>query len=200
MAHNLTNGAAISGVASDREGHLAIFFPTIAATSLGAWIGRMLDRPGTAFGRVHRAHLLLALPLAPLASFLYLWLKVFGPVYALTNRRLIIKRLLLAKPIATCDLATVDRVQVNLSTGCQFLRSGDLRLLDQSGQVSLVLKAIPYPQQVARQIEQVRLAQQSTQLAQAHLLQRPPLGQKPATPTPVTPTLIVPAATTTTGL
>ncbi len=104
-------------------------WPTLGATRLGRWIGRVaLVGPGS--GPLRLGTLLVVL-LVPLVVGLYLW-QILPPRvrrYHLTTRRIIIQKGLPPRVEASLDLEQFEAIGVEVQPGQEYFRAADLVFL-----------------------------------------------------------------------
>ncbi len=102
------------------------FWPTLGATRLGRWIGRMaLMGPGSGPLRLGA---LIAAVLAPLALAIYLW-QVLPPVvrrYRLTTRRIVVQKGLPPREHASLGLDQFDDIRLDVLPGQEYFHAADL--------------------------------------------------------------------------
>jgi hypothetical protein len=120
-------------------------WPTIGATRLGRWVGKVCGiRAGYGFFTVGK---LFALATVPISLVLYFWkvLPYVGRRYRLTNRRVVIQKALPPADLASIDLDQFDAVQIEVLPGQAWLRSGELLFVRQ-GQEVFRLSGVPWPE------------------------------------------------------
>lgn len=145
---------AISGVSPGHESVIEEIYPSIAETSLGDLIHRILDSIPTRIWGLKISNVLFGLPMAPLGAGIYLWLKVFGSRYVLTNRA--VKRLnsLGFRLLESVPLAQIASVTVDPDSRQEFYQTGDIRLVGTGGQTLLLLRGIPRPDRFRQVIQE----------------------------------------------
>ena len=118
-------------------------YPSIAHTPIGEFIHRMLDCIPTRVWGMKISNLLFGLPLAPLAALAYLWMKVFGTRYVLTNR--VVKRVnsIGYRQFESVPLSQIVSATVVPDSLRDFYKTGDIQLAGAGGQSLLVLEGIP---------------------------------------------------------
>ncbi len=133
---------AIAGVSSGQTLIMAVY-PSIAAAAMGKLLGRLYESiPVRIFG-VKFSHLLFCLPTAGLALGGYFILKIFGEVYALTNRTLQLRRSLGNQLIREIKLADINQVVVRQEPGQEFYPAADIYLLNKAGETMMTLPGVP---------------------------------------------------------
>lgn len=148
----------ISGVSAGRETIIEDVYPSIAASGLGRFLGRLLDSIPVSINGIRLSQALFAPVVAPLALAGYLQFKVTGPVYILTNRS-IQKRSSLSRNLQqSLALSEIEDIAVSVSAGQQFYRAGDLQLLNARGDVVMTLEGIPRPERFRQVILDARAA------------------------------------------
>jgi hypothetical protein len=119
---------AIAGVLPSQIGEatIMIVWPSIAATSIGRFFGRLYGiRAGVSFLTVGN---LIALSSIPIMLPLYFFQKAPFWIrrYRLTNRRVIIERGIRGKPDQYVDLDRFDAIDVVVLPGQEWYPAGDL--------------------------------------------------------------------------
>ena len=142
----------ITGVVPPQAGEAMIreLFPSVAAHPAVAGLGRKIS--GVAAKLARTVVLLpLALIIAPVA-WVIMFPAYFGKVmpflarrYTLTNRRLMIRRGLKAKPAHEVALADIDEVRIHKDLNSEFFMSGTLEVVSK-GEVVLKLPGVPGPE------------------------------------------------------
>jgi hypothetical protein len=133
---------AIAGVSPRTESRVMTVFPSISSTALGATLGWLYGcLPLRIFGP-KLSTLLFALPTAPLGALMFLWTKVKGDRYVLTNQSLQIWNALGTKRLKTVPLAEIQSISTHQSPGQEFFRAADIRLQGANGQTLAVLKGV----------------------------------------------------------
>src|SRR5579872_6266732 len=133
---------AISGVSAGQTIVMAVY-PSIAAAGMGKLLGRLYESiPVPIFG-VKLSYLLFCLPSAGLAVGGYFILKIFGEVYALTNRTLQLRRSLGNQLIREIKLSDIDQVVIRQEPGQEFYPAADIYLLNKAGDTLMTLPGVP---------------------------------------------------------
>ena len=125
---------AIAGVVSRdaAEASVMTVWPSIAAYPSGRWLGRLYNlRGGSYIFRLGNFIALASIPHA-LALYAYRILPYVGTRYALTNRRIIVQRGLMAVDDKSVDLDRFDRIEVVVQTGQEWFQAGDLVFFQQN--------------------------------------------------------------------
>jgi len=145
---------AISGVSPDHETVIEELYPSIANTAIGEFIHRVLDCIPTRVWGMKISNLLFGLPLAPLAAATYLWIKVFGTRYILTNR--VVKRVnsIGYRQFESIPLSQIVSATVEPDSLRDFYKTGDIRLTGAGGQSLLLLEGIPRPDRFCQVIQE----------------------------------------------
>jgi hypothetical protein len=132
---------AISGVSSGQALIMAVY-PSIAAAGMGKLLGRLYESiPARMFG-IKLSHLLFCLPTAGLAVAGYFILKLFGEVYALTNRTLQLRKSLGNRLIREIKLSDIDQVVIRQESGQEFYPAADIYLLNKAGETMMTLPGV----------------------------------------------------------
>lgn len=158
-----------------REVACKTFWPTLGATRLGRWIGR-LAMLGPGSGPLRLGALLLVL-LVPLALAVFLW-QVLPPVirrYRLTTRRIIVHKGLPPREEASLGLDQFDDIRVDVRPGQEYYHAADLVFLHDHREV-LRLPGIPRPDV----IRQLCLQTRATFRAVREARNREPASAEPA--------------------
>ncbi len=122
-----------------------IVWPTIGATRIGRWIGRLCGiRTGYGFFTLGK---LFALATIPISLVLYFWkvLPYVGRRYRLTSRRVVIQKALPPADLASIGMDQFDAIQIEVLPGQAWLRTGELLFMRQ-GQEVFRLSGVPWPE------------------------------------------------------
>ena len=163
---------AISGVSPDHESVIEEVYPSIAETSIGDLIQGLLESIPARIWGLKISHLLFGLPVAPLAALVYLWIKVFGSRYVLTNR--VVKRVgaIGFRQLESVSLDQITAITVDPDSRMQFYQSGDIRLSNAAGQTLMLLRGIPRPDRFCQVIQEAVDAKRQVQSALARIKAR----------------------------
>ena len=145
---------AISGVSPDHETMIEELYPSIAETGIGDLMHRLLDAfPNRVWG-MKVSNVLFGLPLAPIGAAVYLWMKVFGSKYVLTNRN--IKRVASMgyRQFESIPLSQVITATVDPDSRRSFYHTGDVRIVGAGGQSLLLLRGVPRPDRFCQVIQE----------------------------------------------
>ncbi len=145
---------AISGVSPGHETVIEELYPSIAETSIGDFIHRVLDSiPNRVWG-LKISNILFGLPLAPLAAAVYLWMKVFGSKYVITNR--VVKRVnsMGIRLHESVPLSQITTTSVDPDSRQSFYQTGDVRLIGAGGQSLMLLRGVPRPDRFSQVIQE----------------------------------------------
>lgn len=119
---------AIAGVAPSRtsEVTVTIEWPTIAATGLGRFLGRLYGIQA-GFWIFTLGRLFMGLTI-PIGLFLYFWMLAPWNLqrYRLTNRRVILEKGPKFRPEMFVDLDRFDRIEIEVRAGQGWYPAGDL--------------------------------------------------------------------------
>jgi hypothetical protein len=134
---------AISGVsAGGKQALIMAVYPSIGGTVLGKLLGQLYESiPVKIFG-IKLSHLLFPLPTAIIAIQVYAHLKLFGEVYALTNRSVQLRRSIGNRLIREVPLADVDQVVIRQESGQEFYPAADVYLLNKAGDTIMSLPGV----------------------------------------------------------
>jgi hypothetical protein len=128
-----------------------VVWPTIGATAAGRLVGRLADvRFGV--GRFFTLGKLLALATIPISLAVFAWqlMPYVCRRYAVTNRRIIIRKGLRPVDERWIDLDEFDAIDVEVLPGQQWLHAGDL-VFRHGGQEVLRLAGVSRPE-IFRQV------------------------------------------------
>lgn len=156
---------AIAGVSPDTEAIVMTVFPSVACTWFGQVLGQLYESIPLRIGGVKLSNLLFVLPTAPAPAFIYLWLKVSGERYVLTNRALQRWRSYGNSRAASVNLSDIDQVVVHQEPGQVFYKAADIYILDKGGNRLMVLSGVPYATIFRQTILEARDAQQQVNSA-----------------------------------
>ena len=145
---------AISGVSPGHESVIEELYPSIAATTIGDLIHRILDSIPIRIWGLKISNVLFGLILAPLAALVYLWMKVFGSRYVLTNR--VVKRVnsMGFRQHESVPLSQIVTTSVDPDSRQEFYQTGDIRLAGAGGQTLLTLHGVPRPDRFRQVIQE----------------------------------------------
>ena len=146
---------AISGVSPDHESVVEELYPSIAATSIGDLINRLLDSIPVRVWGMKVSNLLFGLPLAPLAALVYLSMKVVGVRYVLTNRAVKTVTAMGYRLVESVPLTQIATVNVDPDSRQTFYQSGDIRLVGSAGQTLGLLRGVPRPDRFCQVIQEM---------------------------------------------
>jgi hypothetical protein len=138
---------AIAGVAPSQlqEVTVTIEWPTIAATGLGRFLGRLYGiKAGFWIFTVGRLFMGLTWPIG---LFLFFWMLAPWTVqrYRLTNRRVVVEAGAKFRPQQYCDLDRFDNIEIEVRPGQAWYPAGDM--VFKLGQVeTLRLVGVGYPE------------------------------------------------------
>jgi len=133
----------IAGLGAGAENEIMSVFPSIGSTGPGRALGRLFESIPLGNSPVKLSHLLFALPLSPIAALLYIYLKIRGQRFVLTNRALVVKTALGRKEIERIDLTEIGDVAVQQRPGHYFFRCANVVLLGADEKPILLLEGIP---------------------------------------------------------
>ncbi|HWL08119.1 MAG TPA: hypothetical protein VNQ76_06940 [Planctomicrobium sp.] len=158
---------AIAGVSVGRETEVETLYPSIAAGSLGRFIGQLMELPKGISSSLLRILCLsfLGLMLAPLSVLSYFLGKLTGKRHVITNRRVSPQRIIARKSIETNHdndgvlIKDVAEIEIATRSGDAFFRTGDLILKDGTGRILMQIPGIPNPQRVQHLLQTLRSAQ-----------------------------------------
>ncbi|MEZ6062840.1 MAG: PH domain-containing protein [Planctomycetaceae bacterium] len=134
---------AIAGVSPGSEAVVMTEYPSISSGGIGQMLGSLYESIPLRVAGPKLSYLLFTLPTAPIGILLYLFSKVFGERYVLTNRSVQIWAARSDRMIGKVDLDAIETVELDQHPGQVFFRAADLRLKDASGKTLLQLKGVP---------------------------------------------------------
>ncbi len=139
------------------EAPVMTVWPTIGSLPLGQWIGRYAEaRWGWGPFTVGALFALAAIPLS-LAAFFWLFAPVVCRRYALTTRRVIIRRGLGALEDRWISMEDFDEIIIEVLPGQQWFRAGDLSFR-RDGEELLRLAGVRRPETIRRACLKVQTA------------------------------------------
>jgi hypothetical protein len=145
-----------------------VVWPTIGATRLGRFVGR-LGAIRLGLGSFFTLGKLLAVATIPISLAVFAWQLLPGVMrrYCLTNRRVIVQKGLARVQERSIGLDQFDALEIRLLPGQQWLRSGDVVFLS-GGQEVFRLPGVPRPQT----FRELCLKQRTTLLAVRDVLRQ----------------------------
>ena len=159
----------IAGVPANRETDIEVIYPSVAAGFLGGIIGSLMSIPmGIPFGKGIAGTISLAVRLAifvilgsicvPLVLLAYVFTKVFGHSYVLTNRSVQQRSFLGGTMTNQVALSDISNVEITTKPTYAFHKVGDLNLLNSQGATLMTVTAIPRPHRLSQIILDAREA------------------------------------------
>jgi hypothetical protein len=136
---------AISGVSAGKEAVIEEVYPSLAASGLGQFIGRLMDSIPVSVGGIKLSQLLFGPILAPFALLGYAKFKAFDPVYLLTNRAIKKRSPLGPRMHGEVALADIADITVRVRPGQDFYQAGDLELYSGKDELLMTLPGVPRP-------------------------------------------------------
>ena len=138
---------AIAGIAPSQSSEVTVTieWPTIAATGIGRFLGRLYAiKAGVWIFSVGRTLMLLTLPIG---LFLYFWMLAPWNVkrYRLTNRRIILEAGGNFKPDQFVDLDRFDKIEIDVLPGQAWYPAGDM-VFKLGAVETLRLPGVGYPE------------------------------------------------------
>jgi len=116
-------------------------FPSVAASSAGRLIGRLMCSIPVRISGIPVSYLLFGPLMAPLGALLF-FARLLGARYILTNRSMQIWSSLGNQRTSSVDLSDVDSVVIDELPGQNFYRAADIRLKSAGGQTLLRLSGV----------------------------------------------------------
>jgi hypothetical protein len=134
---------AISGLSAGKQALIMTVYPSIAATAIGKRLGQLYEIFPTRICGVKLSHFLFPLPTAIFGVMVYFYLKVFGEVYALTNRTVQLRKSLGNRLIREVPLTDVEQIIIRQESGQEFFPAADIYLVNKAGQTLMSLPGVP---------------------------------------------------------
>jgi hypothetical protein len=134
---------AISGLSAGKQNLIMVVYPSIAATTIGRLLGQLYESLPLKICGIKLSHLLFPLPTAIIGVQVYLHLKLFGEVYALTNRTVQLRRSIGNRMIREVQLTDIDQIVVRQEPGQEFYPAADIYLINKAGQTLMSLPGVP---------------------------------------------------------
>lgn len=165
---------AIAGVSTGAETVICTEYPSIAALGLGRLVGRLYESIPLGIGVIKLSYVLMTLLVIPplLALKLYVYLKLFGSRYVLTNRSVQVWSMLGQDLRAQVPLAEVADIALQHLSGQEFYHAADLVLLGADGRVLLRLEGVKRAEIFRQTILQARDARVKTEASLAAIKAR----------------------------
>ncbi len=159
----------IAGVSANRESEIEVIYPAIAGGFLGGIIGNVMGiAAGVPSGKGIAGTVLLAVQLTlyvalgaaciPLVLLAYVFNKVLGYSYVLTNRSVLQRSFLGGSLHSQVALGEISDIEITTESGYEFHRVGDLNLQNAQGTTLMTITAIPYPERLCQIIFDAREA------------------------------------------
>ena len=145
---------AISGVSPDYESVIEEVYPSIAATSVGELINSLLDSIPVKIWGLKISNLFFGPILAPLAALVYLWMKVFGVRYVVTNRAVKVVDAMGFRLRESVPISAITSIGVDPDSRQLFYQTGDIRLVGAGDNTLLLLRGIPRPDRFRQVIQE----------------------------------------------
>lgn len=163
---------AISGVSPGHEAVIEELYPSIAATAIGDFLARLLDCVPNRVWGMKVSNLLFGLLAAPIAVVVYLWMKVFGVRYVVTNRAVKIMNSMGFQLRQSVDLSQISSVDVDPDSRMVFYQTGDVRLIGSAGQTLMLLRGVPRPERFCQVIHEACSSRSQVASAMARIAAR----------------------------
>ena len=160
---------AISGVSPNHESVIEDVYPSIAETTIGDFIARILDSIPTRVWGMKISNLAFGLLVAPLAVAVYFWQKVFGVRYILTNRAVKKANSMGLRLHQAVPLEQISTISVDPDSRQSFYQTGDIRLVNAAGQTLMLLRGIPRPDRYVQVIQEAVDAKRHVESALARI-------------------------------
>lgn len=133
---------AIAGLSAGKQNLIMAVYPSIAATAIGKALGRLYESLPTRVCGIKMSHWLFPLPTSIIAVQVFLHLKIFGEVYALTNRSVQIRKSLGNRLLREVPLTDIDQVVIRQEPGQEFYPAADIYLLNKAGDTLMSLPGV----------------------------------------------------------
>ncbi len=117
-------------------------FPSVASTPIGRLLGSLYDSIPLKINGIKLSYFLFPLPTMPIGLTVYLWLKVFGTRYKLTNRSMQIWSTIGERLYSSVALGDIAAIEVRQRPGQAFYKASDLVLLKADGATAMKLEGV----------------------------------------------------------
>lgn len=150
--------SAITGVRPGQETILLTRYPSVGSTGVGQFLGRLYESIPLFRRGIKLSHLLFVLPTAPIGLLCYVWVKIplWGVRYTLTTLAVQCWSMLGTRLIQQVDLADVEQVLIEQSSGQVFYKAADVVLRNAKGETLMRVSGIPAAQSFRRNILEAR--------------------------------------------
>lgn len=167
--------SAISGVAASSEAEIMTIYPSVACFGLARFLARALyEILPLKINGVKLSYILFVLPTFPLPLLMYVWLKVFGQKYTLTNRSVQKWKSLGSHKVTQVSLTDITAVEIRELPGQKFYKAADLVLIGgKSNDELMTIAGVPYPHIFKQTILEARDARQQVAASLATIKARP---------------------------
>ena len=163
---------AISGVSAGVETEITTVYPSMASTWVGRILGALYESIPLRINGIKLSHLLFPLPTSPMALLMYLFLKVAGRRYRLTNRAVQVWSMLGQRLYSQALLADIREIELEQSRGQVFYKAADLVLRGADGTPLLRLEGVPRAEVFRRTILEARDARSQVESSLARIQAR----------------------------
>ncbi|MGE3314744.1 MAG: PH domain-containing protein [Planctomycetaceae bacterium] len=167
-----TTVQAISGVSPNAETEITTEYPSIASTPLGRMLGSLYDSIPVRINGIKLSYLLFPLPTAPIGLLVYLYLKVSGRRYRLTNRSVQIWSMIGERLFTSGALSDIAEIRVQELPGQRFFKAGDIVLLRADGSTLVRLEGVVRPEIFRETILEARDARKNVEASLARIQAR----------------------------
>lgn len=147
---------AISGVSSTYENVIEEVYPSIATTALGRFLNGLYESIPVGIGQIKLSYLLFVPLTLPLALLAYVFMKLGGSKYVVTNRAVKRTTFLGGRLLEEAPLSEIAVVSVDPDSRLKFFRTGDVRLSNAAGDTLLLLRGVQYPDRLVQVIVEAR--------------------------------------------
>jgi len=165
---------AISGVSAGVETEITTEYPSVASTAVGRFFGAIYESIPLRINGIKLSHLLFPLPTSPIALLVYLYLKVAGRRYRLTNRAVQVWSMLGQRLYGQVPLGDIREIDIEQSGGQVFYKAADLVLRGADGRPLLRLEGVPRAEVFQQTILEARDARSQVESSLARIQARQP--------------------------
>jgi hypothetical protein len=141
-----TKTTAIAGVSSSDEVEIRTKYPSIGPTPIGRILSFIYDLIPVRIYGFRLSCLLFGLPTAPLAVAGYVFAKIAGERWVLTNRSIQRWSSLGKRMLQSVSLTDIDEIAIEYEPGENFFRCANLHLQGAGGKTLMVLRGVNYPE------------------------------------------------------
>ena len=165
---------AIAGVSASGESDIRSEYPSIAGTWMGRLVGMLCELIPIKIWGVKISYLLFGPLVAPIAPLIYLFAKLGGERWALTNRTLERRAMFGTRLIQSVSLTEILDITVFQQAGQEFYRASDLYVLNAKRDPIMLLSGVPQADIFRLTVLKVRDARQQVEASLKTIQARQP--------------------------